>query len=62
MALRLGSSRRAPALRGDTYRESCEMNPMALRDLAILLTLALLFVFVLLALRATQPPERRRRH
>ena len=47
---------------GDTYREKCEMNPIALRDLAILLILAAMFVFVLLALRATQPPERRRRH
>ena len=37
------------------------MNPSALRDLAILLTLAFLLVCVLLALRATQPPERRRR-
>ena len=37
------------------------MNPIALRDLAILLILAMLFVSVLLALRATQPPERRRR-
>jgi hypothetical protein len=40
----------------------CEMNPIALRDLAILLTLAFLLVCVLLALRATQSPERRRRH
>jgi hypothetical protein len=38
------------------------MNPIALRDLAILLTLALLLVTVLLALRATQPAHRRRRH
>jgi hypothetical protein len=37
------------------------MTPIALRDLAILLILALLFVSVLLALRATQPRERRRR-
>jgi hypothetical protein len=37
------------------------MNPIALRDLAILLTLALLLVFVLLALRATQPEDRRHR-
>ena len=37
------------------------MNPIALRDLAILLILAALFVCVLLALRATQPHERRRR-
>lgn len=37
------------------------MNPIALRDLAILLSLALLFVCVLLALRATQPEDRRRR-
>jgi hypothetical protein len=37
------------------------MNPIALRDLAILLTLAVLLVCVLLALRATQAPERRRR-
>jgi hypothetical protein len=37
------------------------MDPIALRDLAILLSLALLLVCVLLALRATQPEERRRR-
>jgi hypothetical protein len=37
------------------------MNPIALRDLAILLTLAVLLVCVLLALRATQPEDRRRR-
>jgi hypothetical protein len=36
------------------------MNPIALRDLAILLILALMLASVLLALRATQPPERRR--
>jgi hypothetical protein len=36
------------------------MNPIALRDLAILLTIALLLVCVLLALRATQPEDRRR--
>jgi hypothetical protein len=38
------------------------MNPIAIRDLAILLILAAMFVSVLLALRATQPRERRRRH
>jgi hypothetical protein len=38
------------------------MTPIALRDLAVLLTLALMVVCVLLALRATQPEERRRRH
>jgi hypothetical protein len=38
------------------------MNPIALRDLAILLILAALLISVLLALRATQPRERRRRH
>jgi hypothetical protein len=37
------------------------MDPNALRDLAILLSLALLLVCVLLALRATQPEDRRRR-
>jgi hypothetical protein len=37
------------------------MNPIALRDLAVLLLLAVLLVSVLLALRATQPEERRRR-
>ena len=37
------------------------MNPIALRDLAVLLILAVLLVSVLLALRATQPEERRRR-
>jgi hypothetical protein len=37
------------------------MDPIALRDLAILLSLALLLVCVLLALRATQPEDRRRR-
>jgi hypothetical protein len=37
------------------------MTPMALRDLAVLLVLAVMFVSVLLALRATQPKERRRR-
>lgn len=47
--------------RGATIREKCEMTPIALRDLAILLILAVLLVCVLLALRATQPRERRRR-
>jgi hypothetical protein len=37
------------------------MTPIALRDLAVLLFLALLLVAVLLTLRATQPKERRRR-
>lgn len=37
------------------------MTPIALRDLAVLLVLAVLFLGVLLALRATQPEERRRR-
>jgi hypothetical protein len=37
------------------------MDPNALRDLAILLSLGLLLVCVLLALRATQPEDRRRR-
>jgi hypothetical protein len=37
------------------------MDPIALRDLAILLTLGLLLVCVLLVLRATQPEDRRRR-
>ena len=37
------------------------MTPIALRDLAVLLLLAVLFLCVLLALRATQPEERRRR-
>jgi hypothetical protein len=37
------------------------MNPIALRDLAILLILAVLLICVLLALRATQPEHRRRR-
>lgn len=37
------------------------MTPIAVRDLAVLLVLAALFVGVLLALRATQPKERRRR-
>jgi hypothetical protein len=49
-------------LGGDSYREKCEMNPIALRDLAILLILAALLISVLLALRATQPRERHRRH
>jgi hypothetical protein len=38
----------------------CEMTPIALRDLAILLILAVLLVCTLLALRATQPRDRRR--
>jgi hypothetical protein len=37
------------------------MTPIALRDLAVLLILAVLFICVLLALRATQPESRRRR-
>ena len=37
------------------------MNPIAMRDLAVLLFLGILLVSVLLALRATQPEERRRR-
>jgi hypothetical protein len=37
------------------------MNPIALRDLAVLLFLGAMFVMVLLALRATQPRENRRR-
>jgi hypothetical protein len=37
------------------------MTPIAMRDLAVLLVLAVLFASVLLALRATQPEERRRR-
>ena len=51
----------APRRFGGSYREICEMDPIALRDLAILLSLALLLVCVLLALRATQPEDRRRR-
>jgi len=37
------------------------MTPIALRDLAVLLFLAVMLVCVLLALRATQPEHRRRR-
>jgi hypothetical protein len=37
------------------------MTPIALRDLAVLLVLAVLLLGVLLALRATQPEDRRRR-
>ena len=37
------------------------MTPIALRDLAVLLVLAVLLLGVLLALRATQPEERRHR-
>ena len=37
------------------------MTPIALRDLAVLLILALMLLSVLLALRATQPESRRRR-
>jgi hypothetical protein len=37
------------------------MDPTALRDLAILLAISLLFVGVLLVLRATQPERRRPR-
>ena len=36
-------------------------TPIALRDLAVLLVLAVLLLSVLLALRVTQPAERRRR-
>jgi hypothetical protein len=46
---------------GQTARENCEMTPIALRDLAVLLVLAVLLLSVLLALRVTQPAERRRR-
>jgi hypothetical protein len=35
------------------------MTPIALRDLAVLLFLAVMLVGVLLALRATQPDRRR---
>jgi hypothetical protein len=37
------------------------MTPIALRDLAVLLLLAVMLISVLLALRATQPESRRRR-
>jgi hypothetical protein len=37
------------------------MTPIALRDLAVLLILAVMFLGVLLALRATQPESRSRR-
>jgi hypothetical protein len=37
------------------------MTPIALRDLAVLLFLAVMLICVLLALRATQPESRRRR-
>lgn len=37
------------------------MTPIALRDLAVLLVLGVMLVSVLLALRATQPENRRRR-
>jgi len=37
------------------------MTPIALRDLAVLLFLAVMLVCVLLALRATQPDRRRPR-
>jgi hypothetical protein len=37
------------------------MTPIAVRDLAVLVVLAVLFICVLLALRATQPKERRHR-
>jgi hypothetical protein len=47
--------------RGANVRENCEMTPIALRDLAVLLFLAVLVICVLLALRATQPDSRRRR-
>ena len=36
------------------------MTPIALRDLAVLLVLGVMLICVLLALRATQPEERRR--
>ena len=51
---------RIGGFRGRT-RENCEMTPIALRDLAVLLFLAVMLVCVLLALRATQPEHRRRR-
>jgi hypothetical protein len=47
--------------RGAIVRENCEMTPIALRDLAVLLFLAVMLICVLLALRATQPESRRRR-
>jgi len=50
---------RAGDCRGAYVRENCEMTPIALRDLAVLLFLAVMVVGVLLALRATQPDRRR---
>jgi hypothetical protein len=38
------------------------MTPIALRDLAILLILVAMLICVMVTLRATQPPERRRRN
>jgi hypothetical protein len=50
-----------PATGGGPTSGELRMDPIAVRDLIILVTVAALVAGTLLALRATQPEERRRR-